>query len=78
MTETTAVAAGARQQAPISSEPTRSTFAASRTALKALILRDLVVLRKHFGDVKPAATMISAGLIDPRMRIEIEVTARVR
>jgi enamine deaminase RidA (YjgF/YER057c/UK114 family) len=36
------------------------------------------VLRKHFGDVKPAATMISAGLIDPRMRIEIEVTARVR
>jgi enamine deaminase RidA (YjgF/YER057c/UK114 family) len=35
------------------------------------------VLRKYFGDVKPAATMISAGLIDPRMRIEIEVTARV-
>jgi enamine deaminase RidA (YjgF/YER057c/UK114 family) len=34
------------------------------------------VLRKYFGDVKPAATMISAGLIDPRMRIEIEVTAR--
>ncbi len=36
------------------------------------------VLRKHFGDVRPAATMISAGLIDPRIRIEIEVTARVR
>jgi enamine deaminase RidA (YjgF/YER057c/UK114 family) len=36
------------------------------------------VLRTYFGDVKPAATMISAGLIDPRMRIEIEVTARVR
>jgi enamine deaminase RidA (YjgF/YER057c/UK114 family) len=36
------------------------------------------VLRKYFGDVKPAATMISAGLIDPRIRIEIEVTARVR
>ena len=35
------------------------------------------VLRKYFGDVRPAATMISAGLIDPRMRIEIEVTARV-
>ena len=33
-------------------------------------------LRKHFGDVRPAATMISAGLADPRMRIEIEVTAR--
>jgi len=36
------------------------------------------VLRKYFGEVRPAATMISAGLIDPRMRIEIEVTARVR
>jgi enamine deaminase RidA (YjgF/YER057c/UK114 family) len=33
-------------------------------------------LRKYFGDVRPAATMISAGLADPRMRIEIEVTAR--
>ena len=33
------------------------------------------VLRKHFGDVRPAATMISAKLADPRMRIEIEVTA---
>jgi ABC-2 type transport system permease protein len=29
-------------------EPTRSTFAASRSALLALVLRDLVVLRKHF------------------------------
>ncbi len=34
------------------------------------------VLRHHFGDVRPAATMIAAGLSDPRMRIEIEVTAR--
>jgi enamine deaminase RidA (YjgF/YER057c/UK114 family) len=33
------------------------------------------VLRKYFGDVRPAAMMISAGLSDPRMRIEIEVTA---
>ena len=33
------------------------------------------ILRKHFGDVRPAAMMISAGLSDPRMRIEIEVTA---
>lgn len=33
------------------------------------------VLRKHFGEVRPAATMISAGLLDPRIRIEIEVTA---
>jgi enamine deaminase RidA (YjgF/YER057c/UK114 family) len=36
------------------------------------------VLRKYFGEVRPAATMISAGLADPRMRIEIEVTARKR
>jgi enamine deaminase RidA (YjgF/YER057c/UK114 family) len=33
------------------------------------------VLRKYFGEVRPAATMIAAGLTDPRMRIEIEVTA---
>lgn len=33
------------------------------------------VLRRHFGEVRPAATMICAGLLDPRMKIEIEVTA---
>ena len=33
-------------------------------------------LRKFFGETRPAAMMISAGLADPRMRIEIEVTAR--
>lgn len=33
------------------------------------------VLRRCFGQIRPAATMISAGLADPRMRIEIEVTA---
>ena len=33
-------------------------------------------LRAAFGAAKPAATMIVAGLIDPAMRIEIEVTAR--
>jgi enamine deaminase RidA (YjgF/YER057c/UK114 family) len=36
------------------------------------------VLRKYFGDIRPAATMICAGLADPRMKIEIEVTARKR
>lgn len=36
------------------------------------------VLRRHLGAVRPAATMISAGLADPRMRIEIQVTARKR
>ena len=36
------------------------------------------VLRKYFGASRPAMTMISAGLLDPRMQIEIEVTARMR
>ncbi len=35
-------------------------------------------LRRYFGDIRPAATMMSAGLADPRMKIEIEVTARLR
>lgn len=33
------------------------------------------VLRKYFAEVRPACTMIVAGLADPRMLIEIEVTA---
>jgi len=33
------------------------------------------VLRRHLGEIRPAATMIEAGLADPRMKIEIEVTA---
>ena len=32
-------------------------------------------LRQYFGEIRPAAMMISAGLADPRMKIEIEVTA---
>ena len=36
------------------------------------------VLRRYFGETRPAAMMISAGLADPRMKIEIEVTARRR
>jgi enamine deaminase RidA (YjgF/YER057c/UK114 family) len=34
------------------------------------------VLRERFGTIRPAATMFQAGLADPRMRIEIEVTAK--
>lgn len=34
------------------------------------------VLRRYLGTVRPAATMWSAALLDPRMKIEIEVTAR--
>jgi len=35
------------------------------------------LLREVFGNNPPAAMMIQAGLIDPAMKIEIEVTARV-
>ncbi len=34
------------------------------------------VLRAYFGEIRPAATMISAGLVDSKMLIEIEVTAK--
>jgi enamine deaminase RidA (YjgF/YER057c/UK114 family) len=33
-------------------------------------------LKKYLANVRPAATMIQAGLSDPRILIEIEVTAR--
>jgi enamine deaminase RidA (YjgF/YER057c/UK114 family) len=33
------------------------------------------VLSKYLGAIRPAAMMISAKLLDPRMKIEIEVTA---
>ena len=36
------------------------------------------VLRKYFGEIRPASTMIVAGLADPRMKIEIEVTGKRR
>ena len=35
-------------------------------------------LREAFANARPAATMFVAGLADPRMRIEIEVTAKRR
>lgn len=35
----------------------------------------LPVMKAYFGAVRPAATMIVAGLADPAMKIEIEVTA---
>jgi len=33
------------------------------------------IMRKYFGDVRPSAMMITVGLSDPRMKIEIQVTA---
>jgi len=38
--------------------------------------RIVPVLGEAFGAVRPAATALICGLIDPRMKIEIEVTAR--
>jgi enamine deaminase RidA (YjgF/YER057c/UK114 family) len=41
--------------------------------------RMIPVLADHFGDIRPAATMLLvAGLADPRIKIEIEVTAKRR
>lgn len=36
------------------------------------------ITRKYFGDIRPAATMLVAGLQSEQMKIEIEVTARKR
>ena len=36
------------------------------------------VLKKFLSDARPAATMFVAGLADPRMKIEIEVTGKKR
>jgi len=36
------------------------------------------VLGEVFGAIRPAATALVCGLVDPRMKIEIEVTARRR
>jgi len=33
------------------------------------------VLSRYFGEIKPAATMFSADLLDPAMKVEIQVTA---
>ena len=34
------------------------------------------VCGKHFKGIKPANTTVVCGLVDPRMKVEIEVTAR--
>jgi ABC-2 type transport system permease protein len=46
----TATAQQPAASALVALAPTRSTAQASRAALRALILRDLLVLRKHFGE----------------------------
>jgi len=38
--------------------------------------RIVPVIGRHFGDVRPTMTAFVAGLVDPRMKVEIEVEAR--
>jgi enamine deaminase RidA (YjgF/YER057c/UK114 family) len=46
------------------------------TVTDAALVDTLVpVLGKHLGEIRPAATMVIAGLIRPEMKVEIEVTA---
>jgi len=40
--------------------------------------RAVPVIGEHFRDIRPATTATICGLVDPRMKIEIEVTARRR
>src|SRR3954453_23892711 len=40
--------------------------------------RIMPVLAETFAAIRPAATAVFCGLVDPRMKIEIEVTARLR
>ena len=42
---------------------------------RALVSRVFPILGKAFGSVRPAATMVIAGLVDEAMLVEIEVTA---
>lgn len=42
------------------------------------VARAMPLFGHYFGDVRPAATAVICRLIDPRIRIEIEVTARRR
>ncbi len=46
------------------------------TVTDAALVEDLLpVLGENLGEIRPAATMVLAGLIKPEMKIEIEVTA---
>lgn len=46
------------------------------TVTDAGLVDDLIpVLGVTFGEIRPAATMVIAGLIKPEMKIEVEVTA---
>ena len=42
---------------------------------RAFVARVFPILGEAFGEIRPAATMVVAGLIDERLLVEIEVTA---
>ncbi len=69
------IAAALREAGATMADVVRVTYVLPRAAEFPLCWP---VLRKHFGNIRPAAMMICAGLADPRMKIEIEVTARKR
>ena len=50
----------------------RATYIVSDPSL---VPRSMTCVGSYFGDIRPAATMIVAGLIKEEMQIEIEVTA---
>jgi enamine deaminase RidA (YjgF/YER057c/UK114 family) len=45
---------------------------------RAFVQKVFPILGEHFGDIRPAATMIVCELNEPEMKIEIEVTALQR
>ena len=50
----------------------RATYIVTDAAYKDEVFK---VTGEMFGDIRPAATMMVAGLIRPEMKVEIEVTA---
>ncbi len=54
------------------SDVVRATYIVTDAAYKDDVFK---VTGEMFGDIRPAATMLVAGLIAPEMKVEIEVTA---
>ena len=54
------------------SDVVRATYIVTDVAYKDDVFK---VTGEVFGDIRPAATMVVAGLIQPEMKVEIEVTA---
>ena len=54
------------------SDVVRATYIVTDAAYKDEVFK---VTGEMFGDIRPAATMMVAGLIRPEMKVEIEVTA---